>query len=210
MITATLNLPANQQLATRQIDLDFLFLDLNTCTRCVGTGQNLEIAIETVKPMLSLMGVDLRVNKILIASPEQAQVHHFVTSPTIRLNGRDIVLETIESRCDSCTDLCGCDEGTNCRVWLYQGQEYTEAPAALLVEAILREVFSTPQQAMAEPTIYEDVPANLQHFFVGKAQQTGAAASLCCSTAEQQTCCEPLAKASCCGEVSNSGGCGCQ
>ena len=210
MITETLNLPAKQQLATRQIDLDFLFLDLNTCTRCVGTGQNLETAIETVKPMLSLMGVDLRVNKILIESPEQAQVHHFVTSPTIRLNGRDIALETIESRCDSCADLCGCDEGTNCRVWLYQGQEYTEAPVALLAETILQEVFSTSQQSTAEPTLYEDIPENLQHFFAGKAQQTAAAASLCCSTAEQQTCCEPSAKASCCGEVSNTGGCGCQ
>jgi hypothetical protein len=191
--------------------LEFLFLDLNTCTRCVGTNQNLETAIEMTKPVLSLMGVDLRVSKILIESPEQAQAHHFVTSPTIRLRGRDIALDTRESRCDSCTDLCGCAEGTECRVWLYQGQEYTEAPVAMLVEVILQEILHTAPQATTEPVVhYGGVPENLQRFLASKAPIIDPEALSCCSTAEQQSCCEPVAKAACCGEVASTGSCGCQ
>jgi hypothetical protein len=210
MIAETVYLPTQQQVAPRYIDLDFLFLDLNTCTRCVGTNQNLETAIETVKPVLSLMGVDLRVNKILIESPQQAQAHRFVTSPTIRLKGRDIALDTKENLCDSCTDLCGCAEGTECRVWLYQGQEYTEAPVTMLVEVILQEVLQTAPQATMSPAHYEGVPENLQRFLASKAPGVNIEALSCCSTAEQQSCCEPAAKATCCGEVASTGSCGCQ
>ena len=210
MIAEAVTLPTQQQVASRQIDLDFLFLDLNTCTRCVGTNQNLETAIDTVKPVLSLMGVELRVNKILIESPQQAQAHHFVTSPTIRLKGRDIALETRESRCDSCTDLCGCAEGTECRVWLYQGQEYTEAPVAMLAEVILQEVLSPTLHATPEPVTYGEVSENLQRFLANKAPGVNTEALSCCSPTEQQNCCEPAAKATCCGEVASTGSCGCQ
>jgi hypothetical protein len=109
----------------RTIDIDFLFLDLNTCARCVGTDQNLEKALNAVEHFLASAGIEVHVDKILIDSCEKAAAHEFVTPPTIRVNGRDIALETRESRCDSCTDLCGCAERTNCRVWLYRGVEYT-------------------------------------------------------------------------------------
>jgi hypothetical protein len=156
------------------------------------------------------MGVDLRVNKILIESPQQAQAHRFVTSPTIRLKGRDIALDTRESRCDSCTDLCGCAEGTECRVWLYQGQEYTEAPVAMLAEVILQEVLSPTLQATPKPVTYGEVPENLQRFLANKAPGVNTEVLSCCSPTEQQSCCEPAAKATCCGEVASTGSCGCQ
>lgn len=41
-------------------------------------------------------------------------------------------MEMYESECDSCTDLCGCEEGTRCREWLYQGERYTEAPVPMI------------------------------------------------------------------------------
>ena len=210
MITETLSSPIQQQISARQIDLDFLFLDLNSCTRCVGTNQNLETAIAAVKQVLDLTNVELKVNKILIESAEQARAHRFIISPTIRLNGRDIALETKESQCDSCTDLCGCAEGTNCRVWVYQGQEYTEAPVAMMVEAILQEVYRTPQQTIMGSEGYGGLPENLHRFFAGKSQPATGAASACCSSLEQQSCCAPSAKASCCGEVAETSSCGCQ
>lgn len=194
----------------RRLTIDFLFLDLNTCTRCVGTNANLERALASVEEVLRSTGVSLRVNKILIDSPEKARAHHFVTSPTIRVNGRDIALETKESKCDSCTDLCGCSEGTNCRVWVYRGEEFNEAPTAMIVEAILQEVFRAPQpQEQEESAAYEDVPENLQRFFAGASSPVAEEAAMCCSPAKQETCCEPSAKASCCGNNSDAG-CGCQ
>ena len=192
----------------RKLDIDFLFLDLNTCTRCVGTNTNLEKALAAVAHVLNLIGVEQKLNKVLIDSAEKAQTHRFVTSPTIRVNGRDIALETKESRCDACTDLCGCNEGTQCRVWSYRGEEYTEATEAMIVEAVLQEVFRLPQLASAAAAQNPAVPENLQKFFAGQAAKNAPA---CCSTAEQQTCCAPAAKSACCGEAAPpANGCGCK
>jgi hypothetical protein len=182
---------------TRSIEIELLALDLNTCTRCVGSQANLEQALATTHHVLQMTGYDVQVRTILIESAEHARQHHFVTSPTIRINGRDIALETLESRCDSCTDLCGCTEGTNCRVWRYQGQEYTEAPVGMIVDALLREVYSGAQPLDAPPVI-RDVPENLTRFFSSKAAKA-APVSSCCSPQEQTACCAPTEKAACCG-----------
>jgi len=172
MKTKTPNAPNGQPATLRRIEIDFLFLDLKTCTRCVGTDKNLEQALAAVERVLRMADTELSVNKILIDSPEKAHTHRFVTSPTIRVNGRDIALETKESQCDSCTDLCGCAEGTNCRVWLYRGEEYTEAPVAMIVEAILQEVFRAPQAVAPTGFAYEAVPENLERFIESRPNLT--------------------------------------
>jgi len=200
MSTNTLRPTGEQTPPTRRIDVELLALDLDACTRCVGTLANMEKAIETVGQVLDATGAEVRVRKVLIESEEQARRHRFATSPTIRINERDIVLETLENRCDSCTDLCGCDEGTSCRVWRYQGQEYTEAPVGLIVGAILREVYGETTRAAPEPAAYEGVPENLRHFFAGKSAEETLAAS---------SCCEPSEKSSCCGTVETEP-CGCR
>ncbi len=192
------------------VDVDFLFLDLKTCTRCIGTDRNLEKALESVQQVLQFTGAVVSLNKILIDSAEKAAAHRFVTSPTIRLNGHDIALVTHESKCDSCTDLCGCSAGTHCRVWLYRGEEYTEAPVAMLVEAILQETFRMPRPEAPAALTASEVPENLQRFFAGVSELPGRNVSTCCSPAQQQTCCEPANKAACCGESLVQQGCGCQ
>lgn len=198
---------SEKKISHRVIELEFLYLDLNTCTRCVGTNENLETAIQSVADVLAFTKTEVAINKILIETEEQALAHNFVTSPTIRVNGRDIALEFRESHCDSCTDLCGCAEGTNCREWVYEGEVYTAAPVGMIVEAILGEIFaSAPTAASSTNT----VPDNLKNFFAAKASSGTAVASSCCSETEQQTCCEPSAKADCCGTANESGGCGCQ
>ena len=190
---------------TRQIDIEFLFLDLTTCTRCVGTGENLETALDKVAQVLDSANIGVNIHKVLIETADQAQAHHFVTSPTIRVNGRDIALDTRESLCDSCTELCGCEEGTNCRVWLYQGQEYNEAPVGLIVEAVLQEAFRTQAVVGEDVPLYDEVPANLTNFFAAKDEPAS-----CCSATVQESCCETSEKASCCGDTAVSGSCGCQ
>lgn len=213
MSTSASPLPNERTASTRSIEIELLALDLNTCTRCVGSQANLEHALATTQHVLQVTGYDVQVRTIVIESEEQARQHNFVTSPTIRMNGHDIALETLESRCDSCTDLCGCEEGTNCRVWRYQGQEYTEAPVGMIVDALLREVYSGAQPLGAPPAI-GDVPENLTRFFSGKAAKA-APVSSCCSPKEQTTCCAPTEKAACCGpspSTSSPGtaSCGCK
>jgi hypothetical protein len=189
--------------AVREVDIELLALDLSSCTRCRGTLANIEAAIDTLRPVLEATGTTVRLQKTLIESEEQARRHRFETSPTIRINGRDIAFETRESRCDSCTDLCGCAEGTDCRVWLYHGQEHTEAPVGLVVEAVLHGIVDDTSPSAPAPVASESVPENLRRFFAGSAAKAGqdVKASACCSPAEKETCCEPEAKSSCCGPV---------
>jgi hypothetical protein len=183
----------------RVIEVDLLALGLNKCTRCLGTLANIETAIKTLKQVLEATGTDMRFRKILIKSEEQARWHWFVSSPTIRINSQDIVFETLESKCDSCTDLCGCEEGTSCRVWRYRGQEYTEAPVGLIVEALLNHISSTETHAVTALP-YEGVPENLRRFFLSRAQRP-TTAEACCPPKGQEECCETADKVMCCGST---------
>ena len=179
------------------IDIELLALDLNRCTRCVGTLDHIEKAIEIIRPVLEVMEAQVNVRKIVIESEEQARQYRFATSPTVRINGKDIAFETLESECESCTDLCGCDEGTSCRVWRYRGEEYTEAPVGLVIEPMLGEILDISGESMGETPVYRGVPENLRRFFRSKSEAQPVAAS-CCSPVEQETCCEPGQKAACC------------
>jgi hypothetical protein len=84
-----------------------------------------------------------------------------LSSPTIRINGQDIQLELRESLCPSCGDLCG--DNIDCRVWVYQGKEYTVPPKAMIIEAILKEVYGG-KEARSDNKTYV-MPDNLKKFF---------------------------------------------
>jgi hypothetical protein len=193
---------------SRTIAIDFLYLDLEVCTRCIGTNTNLEAALSEVSQILRAADVAVSVTKTLVQSEEQARALGFVSSPTIRLNGNDIALEFRESRCESC-ESCACNGTVNCRVWVLQGQEYTEAPKAMIIDAILREVYADQPVSAPAAVPFEDVPENLKRFFSGKRQQTVIEEPLCCPPAEEVSCCEPSEKALCCG-TPDSAFCGCK
>jgi len=193
--------------AAKTVTVDFLFIDLEVCTRCLDTNANLEAALSEVSQVLAAAGVEVAVTRTLVESEEQARALRFFSSPTIRVNGKDIALEFRESRCETC-ESCACNGTVNCRVWVFQGREYTEAPTAMIVDAILREVYAGQPQSAPEQVPFEAVRENLARFFAGKAQQKATEESLCCSAVEQASCCEPTEKASCCSPA-HSGRCGC-
>ena len=159
----------NTQVEKRKIDIDFLFLDLSVCVPCRGTETSLEEAISEVAKVLEATGVEVTVNKIKVQTEEQARELGFVSSPTIRINGRDIQLEVKESQCESCGDLCGDD--VDCRVWMYQGKEYTIPPKAMIIEAILKEVYGGVKEASEIPLGIDDIPNNLKKFFDAKCRK---------------------------------------
>lgn len=157
----------------RKIEIDFLYLDNEVCARCRGTEANLEAALEEVS------GADVVLRKTLVESEEQAIRLGLASSPTIRVNGRDLAPELRESRCEPCG-------GVDCRVWVWKGREYTEAPKAMIVEAILREAAF-------------ELPENLRKFF--------AAGKACCSPEERASCCDSSAQAACCGTAESRCSC---
>jgi hypothetical protein len=190
------------------ITIEFLFLDLTSCTRCVGTDRNLESALGIVRGVLGATGATVEVRKTLVETAEQARELRFVTSPTLRINGRDVALELKERPCGSEACACGDGEQIACRLWMYRGREYLQAPVGLIVDALLGELYGdVTSPRPAAPERYE-LPDNLESFFAGKPQRS-IEQSACCSPAEQASCCEPSAKADCCGPASGEG-CGCQ
>lgn len=209
MQKAVLDTNAVKPTAARRVTVDFLFIDLEVCARCLGTGANLEAALSEVSQVLVTAGVEVSVTRTLVESEEQARALRFFSSPTIRVNGKDIALEFRESRCETCESACACNGTVNCRVWVFQGREYTEAPTAMIVDAILRAVYAGQPQPAPEPVAFEDVPEDYARFFAGKAQQKASEESSCCSASEQASCCEPTEKATCCSSP-DSGSCGCK
>jgi hypothetical protein len=182
-----------------RLRIDFLYLDLATCNRCRGTDENLASALDGVREVLEATGVEVEVNKVHVRSVAQARDLRFVTSPTIRIDGSDIALELRESPCEECTcEACtdGLGEQIACRLWVYRGREYTEAPAGMITDAILRKIYggmTAGSESEVEP--YE-LPANLERFFAGKARAGGS-------------CCGGDETAECCG-TSTAEGCGCR
>jgi O-phosphoseryl-tRNA(Cys) synthetase len=145
-----------------------MYLDLSVCSRCQGTDDTLDAALAETSDVLKAAGIEVMVNKIRVASEEQARQLRFASSPTIRVNGRDIQMEVRESLCESCGDLCG--EEVDCRVWVYQGKEYTVPPKAMIIDAVLREVYGNAGVS-AEPVNDFVVPDNLKHFFQSMQQK---------------------------------------
>lgn len=153
--------PAKQGLTeTKDFVIDFLYLDLNVCSRCQGTDKVLDEAVSDVFGVLKAAGYDVVVNKINITTMELAIQHEFVSSPTIRVNGYDIDVDVKETLCESCGDLCG--DNVDCRVWTYKGVEYNTPPKALIVDALLREAYGSPVRPAKTDYV---LPHNLEVYF---------------------------------------------
>jgi hypothetical protein len=205
---------AEQSAPVRTVEIDFFYLDLDTCSRCVGSDKSLREALDALQPVLKASGVEVALRKTLVETEDQARALRFVSSPTIRINGRDIAGELKETSCADCGELCACEGAIDCRVWLYRGEEHNEAPVGLIIDAVLGEVYGG-QPVAAEASPYDDVPDNLKGFFAGRSAREAAGeptaktheTSLCCSEKERVTCCEPSTKPSCCGSGAQACGC---
>jgi hypothetical protein len=192
-----------------RLRIEFLFLDLTSCTRCLGAGRSLESALDIVGEVLQATGVEVEVHRILVESAEQARAVRFVSSPTIRVDGRDVALELRESSCGSEACTGGCGDHVACRVWVHRGREYTEPPVAMIVDAILGNVYGdTAERDRSAAEAYE-LPQNLARFFAGRAASASLNEHACCSPVEQQSCCDADAKEDCCDALTEEG-CGCR
>lgn len=172
---------APKEVNRRRVVIDFLYLDLSVCEWCKGTDKSLEEALTDVSGVLRASGYEVVVNKINVTSEELAIKHKFLSSPTIRVNGRDIQMEVNERLCDSCGDLCG--DNVDCRVWVYRGEEYTVPPKALIIESILKSVYGEKTE-FSEETEYK-LPENLRKFYTSMNKKNTS----CCGGAGGSKCC---------------------
>lgn len=156
---------------TRTLRVDFLFLDRNDCDRCSGTEDSLHRAIDRLAPLFDDLGVEIVVRNVRVETAADARRIRLASSPTIRIDGRDVQPAIDESPCDSCRDLCGGETGVDCRTWLFDGERHSRAPVALLVDALLRAAFSDrwerygTRERDAETGDPYRLPENLRTFF---------------------------------------------
>lgn len=147
----------------KEVKIDYLFLDLQTCERCIGTDQVLEEALSIIQPILKLIGYHITYRKIEIQSAGLAEKHRFLASPTVRVNEVDIDASVAETDCDCCSSISGTD--VTCRVFKYEGQTYEIPPVEALTEAILKAIFAPAAKREEGPYV---LPQNLKTFFAGK------------------------------------------
>lgn len=122
----------------KQLTVDFQYLDLSVCERCMNTDKVLDEALSDMRGMLPSK---VTVNKFQVSKNE---VDESFRSPTIRINGKDIeeILhkefkikeDQKDNECKPCSDICG--ENTRCRVYEYRGKEYASLPKEMIQEAI--------------------------------------------------------------------------
>ncbi len=156
----------------RQINIEFLYLDLSTCEPCKTSDENIVSALDEVAAVVRASGIELTLNRIHVETAKQALELGFQTSPTIRINGRDLQLDFKEAHCHSCSEISGTE--TSCRVWNFQGNEYKYLPKAMLVGAILREIYGNSENYSPKTAETNAPSENLQNFFAAKEQKEDA------------------------------------
>jgi hypothetical protein len=160
------------------LHIDLLVIDLETCARCVPTGDQLKTAVRLLTPVAEALGIELRHRAMVVQSPEEAKEHALLTSPTIRLNGRDIAQDIRESLCESCGDLTENNTMVDCREWHYKGKVYSAAPLPLLLEAIMGAILNIDDMSLIVTSPLDQLPENLQRYFDNKKQMS--VSTRCC------------------------------
>lgn len=157
--------------------VEYLYLDLNTCERCVGTDDILDEVMATLTPAIEMAGYNVKYNKIKMDTQEIARQYQFVSSPTIRVNGHDICQSVAENSCGCCSEISGTD--VECRVFEYNGLVYEVPPKEMIAEAILTTVFISSDKFNYVSQEYE-LPQNLRMFFEGKKSKECSCKGNCC------------------------------
>ncbi len=160
----------------KKVLVEYLYLDLKTCDRCIGTDVVLEDVMTIITPALELAGYDVEYRKTEITTAEIAVQHEFSSSPTIRVNGQDICQTVSETSCGCCSEIS--DTDVDCRVFEYDGETFEVPPKEKLAVDILRGVFGRIEDRCSCGS-YE-LPDNLRVFFDGKKTKKCACEGNCC------------------------------
>ena len=151
----------------KTIIIDFLYLDINTCDRCQETETNLDEALSIFSEVSKCLSYKVLVNKINVNTKELAEIHRFESSPTIRVNGQDILGAIKENSCPACSAISG--QETACRVFEYDGKAFTEPPTAMILEGILSVLFN---KNVDKGTVQFVLPQNLEKFYLTTEKKT--------------------------------------
>ncbi|NLD05429.1 MAG: DUF2703 domain-containing protein [Synergistaceae bacterium] len=161
---------------SKKVLVEYLYLDLGTCDRCIGTDAVLKEALKEIGPALSCAGYEVEFKKKEISSKEMAEEYRFLSSPTIRVNGMDICASVAENSCGCCSNISGTD--VECRVFEFEGEDYEVPPKEMLASSILRAVFAPKEECCCGKYSMSE---NIITFFDGKEKKSNCSCgSNCC------------------------------
>ena len=160
----------------KEVLVEYLYLDLKTCDRCIGTDKVLDEVMLILTDALHIAGYEVEYKKIKMETAELAEKHNFLSSPTISVNGQDVFESVKENECGCCGEISG--TSVDCRVFEFEGMTHEVPPKELIAQAILKKIFGN--QSSDARTFYE-LPNNLKTFFEGKNSKTACSCvSNCC------------------------------
>ncbi|MBD3262889.1 DUF2703 domain-containing protein [Candidatus Woesearchaeota archaeon] len=118
------------------------------CPWCIKTKKLIRKSLEELR-------VDAEVEETLIDTDEKAKKYDFVSSPTIRIDGKDIQEEVNKDECLPCKELAEQSKGETefvkqecrcgCRTYFYKGKQYPYPPKEMIKDAIKKFLFSNSQ-----------------------------------------------------------------
>lgn len=158
----------------KKLRIEYLYLDLSCCDRCIGTDAVLEKVLRVLRPALELAGYAVEYRKIEMATARLAEKYGFLSSPTILVNGVDIFGTIRESDCGCCGDIAGTE--VDCRVFEYEGRLYEVPTEEMMARAILKNLDARPARCRGAYKL----PENLRRFYEGKAKKAGEKSSCGC------------------------------
>lgn len=167
----------------KKVTIDFLYLDLSTCERCMETETNLDDVVQELSAPCKTLGLEIVVNKVNVISQELAIKYKFESSPTIRVNGIDILGEVKENICEACCEISGNE--TWCRTFEHEGVTYNDPSKAMIMNGIFAVIYgNSPVEDLLVETSKEYVmPENIKAFYEGvekSSSSCGCGGGSCC------------------------------
>lgn len=173
-----------------KVIIEYLYLDLNVCDRCIGTYKVLRDVVKVMVPTLNLAGYKVILRKKEMSTSELAIQYQFLSSPTIRVNGKDICgdenYQTVEENdCSCCSDLVG--TSIDCRIFRYGDKTYEVPPKEMLANSILKTLFFDKRHEAINDYI---MPENLKLFYLNKKMKGDSITMKKMSIFEPALCCD--------------------
>lgn len=116
--------------------IELFALDTEHCAPCRSAVGDMFRAAAELTRQLDGSSYAVATRVVHLASAEEARRLAVVSSPTVRVNGRDVAWAVQEQRCPSCSELA--KTPVECRTYLWQGQWYDHPPVPLIVAAVRR------------------------------------------------------------------------
>jgi hypothetical protein len=132
------------------------------CNACDTTLSRVRAAADRLRPAFDALGVEIRIEKLMVVSEPQARVLGLRASPMVRIGAIDLVPDHRDRSPDGAQ---GAWIETD-RVWRWRGEEHDQPPVGMLVDAMMRGYAAAP----IEPD--HPMPAYVRQFLAGSAAET--------------------------------------